>query len=79
MPITRIELETMTMIKQACHQYINDANSGDPMLWEKRRYEIAKEMLPHFLCHSNMQLAVQMAVEYADALIVELMRRQTDK
>ena len=72
MPLTNIEIETMTLVKAACRKYTEDKNRVAPIDWEQRRYEIAKEMLPHLLAHSNMSLEVGRAVAYADALIAEL-------
>lgn len=56
---------------------------SDEIDWEQRRYEIAKEMLPHVkyyqryrtdgLLHNlTMEESVKEAVLYADALIAEL-------
>ena len=54
------------------------------VLWEKRRYEIAKDMLAAFLSNScsnvyagSIENQAKSAVEYADALITEL--RKNDK
>lgn len=44
------------------------------LLWEKRRYEIAKELLPGRIasCCGNPYQAAKEAVNYADILIEEL-------
>ena len=77
--ITKIEMQAMDAVI-GIHREMRKANEID---WEKRRYEIAKEILPH-LVNENKTLAIQhgiycskkeiasIAVEYADLLIQEL-------
>lgn len=43
--------------------------------WEQRRYEIAKDILPHAIleyCGKGLERGVKDAVKIADALIAEL-------
>lgn len=49
------------------------------LLWEKRRYEIAKELLPGRIASAcgNAHRAAQEAVEYADLLIAELKKEES--
>lgn len=50
--------------------------------WEQRRYEIAKEILPYCVEKSHSILAkvcASSAVAFADALIEELKKPQTQK
>lgn len=72
--MTNIELETLSAIKAACRKYMSANEPCATPDWEQRRYEIAKEILPHLLAHSNIALEVKRAVTYADALIAELQK-----
>ena len=77
--MTGIELESLTLAKAAAKKYLNDKID-----WEQRRYEIAKELMPHFLSlwlpdkdgkwevRHNKEMAAKESVSYADALIEEL-------
>lgn len=55
------------------------------VLWEKRRYEIAKDMMAAFLSNScsnvyagTIENQVKDAVAYADALIAELRKEEKE-
>lgn len=65
--MTRIEMETMSLIKAACREYIDTMRSNE-IDWEQRRYEIAKE------CAAN-GMSIETAVATADALIKELKKQ----
>ena len=63
--MTRIEMETMSLIKAACREYI-DNQRGNEIDWEQRRYEISKE------CYAYRNVSAESAVKMADRLIEEL-------
>ena len=74
MAMTRIELEaaqTAVMKNKALAAYLRDSD------WERRRYEIAKEILPFLAQENNAaeQDVARSAVRYADALIKELKKK----
>ena len=71
MPLTNIEIETMTLVKAACRKYTEEKNRVAPIDWEERRYEIAKAVLPSFTNNAD-DIAAHLAVRCADALIKEL-------
>lgn len=63
--MTRIEMETLALIKAACRKFI--AIEQDKEIdWEQRRYEIAKE------CYARQDVSAEKAVMWADRLIEEL-------
>lgn len=70
--MTKIEMQTMDAVI-GIHREMRKMNEPD---WEKRRYEIAKSVLPKFRDGSNVWLSAEesakCAVRYADALIAEL-------
>lgn len=70
--ISKIEMQAMDAVI-GIHRELKRKNAPD---WEKRRYEIAKSVLPDFRDGSNVWLsaeeAAKCAVRYADALISEL-------
>lgn len=70
--MTKIEMQAMDAVI-GIHREMRKMNEPD---WEKRRYEIAKEVLPHisisYDTDFNMRADVRKAVQYADALIEEL-------
>lgn len=70
--MTKIEMQAMDAVI-GIHREMRKMNEPD---WEKRRYEIAKSVLPDFRDGSNVWLsaedAAKCAVKYADALIAEL-------
>lgn len=70
--MTKIEMDAMNAVI-GIHCELKRMNEPD---WEKRRYEIAKSVLPDFKDGSNVLLsaeeAAKCAVHYADALISEL-------
>ncbi len=70
--MTKIEMQAMDAVI-GIHREMKKMNEPD---WEKRRYEIAKSVLPDFKDGSNVWLsaeeAAKCAVHYADALISEL-------
>ena len=57
---------------------ITDKQVMDAMMWEHRRYEIAKELLPGRIasCCGNPYQATKEAVNYADILIEELKKER---
>lgn len=76
--MTNIEIETMTMLKSACREFINQKKKID---WEQRRYEIAKEYFVRYVNSpmyqfSTIQEKATEAVKYADVLIDELKKSQ---
>lgn len=57
-----------------------------PIDWEQRRYEIAKDMMSalerynnNIVCFKNPMLQAQYAIECADALITELKKGGQDE
>lgn len=66
--LTRIEIETMNLIKAACREYIDNQRDNE-IDWEQRRYEIAKE------CYARQDVSAEKAVMWADRLIEELKKR----
>lgn len=76
--MTQIEIETMTMVKSVCRDYISQKEKID---WEQRRYEIAKEYFVRYV-HSPMyqdytiKEEAEKAVKIADVLITELKKSQ---
>lgn len=79
MPLTNIEIETMTLVKAACRKYTEEKNRVAPIDWEQRRYEIAKAVAAQqvFTCTDTdgvtyNAVAARQCVEFADALIEEL-------
>ena len=66
--MTRIEMETMQMIKAACREYIDNAREID---WEHRRYEIARDLYA-----ANRDASAEQCVRWADSLIEELMKKE---
>lgn len=67
--LTRIEIETMNLIKAACREYIDSQRSND-IDWEQRRYEIARD-----LYSANRDATAEQCVRRADALIDELKKK----
>ena len=77
MPLTNIEIETMTMVKAACRKYTEEKNHAAPIDWEQRRYEIARDCMASQMAsvyhgQYDYKSCVSNAVIYADALIAEL-------
>lgn len=77
--MTQIEMQAMESVK-GIHREMMKANETN---WERRRYEIAKEVLPEVMsqCHEfdktiTIQQICGYAVEMADALIEELVNRK---
>lgn len=74
--MTQVEIEAFSAIK-GIRKELAQANQID---WEQRRYEIAKDMLcevfndSSFLARRHIPEAAREAVEFADALIIELQR-----
>jgi hypothetical protein len=70
--MTKIEMDAMNAVI-GIHREMKRMNEPD---WERRRYEIARSVLPDFRDGSNVWLsaeeAAKCAVHYADALIAEL-------
>lgn len=70
--MTKIEMDAMNAVI-GIHRELKRMNEPD---WERRRYEIAKSVLPDFKDGLNVWLsaeeAAKCAVHYADALISEL-------
>lgn len=64
--MTRIEMETMSLIKAACREYIDTMRSNE-IDWEQRRYEIARELYAN-----NRDASAERCVAWADELIKEL-------
>lgn len=64
MGLTRIEMETMQLIKAACREYIDNAKEID---WEQRRYEIARDLYAN-----NRDASAENCVKWADVLIAAL-------
>ena len=66
-----IHIPTMTIIEErffnAAIQFFNKKKTK-----KDKRYEIAKSVLPHFVGMNGPQNAAEFAVEYADALLAEL-------
>lgn len=63
--MTRIEIETMELIKAACREYINNQREG--IDWEQRRYEIARDLYAN-----NRDASAENCVKWADELIAAL-------
>lgn len=71
--MTQIELENLHLQNQCARKYLG--RTVDEIDWERRRYEIAKEMLPYlaeFYDARNKASVAKEAVKYADALIGQL-------
>ena len=68
--LTRIEVETMSLIKAACREYI-DNNRNNEIDWEQRRYEIARDLYVRM-----PERGTQKCVELASLLIEELKRKE---
>lgn len=68
--MTRIEMETMSLIKAACREYIDTMRSNE-IDWEQRRYEIA------MMCAANGR-SIEHSIATADALIKELKKKKED-
>lgn len=66
---TRIEIETMNLIKAACREYIDSQRSNE-IDWEQRRYEIARDLYA-----ANRDATAEQCVRWADALIDELKKK----
>lgn len=64
--MTRIELETMSAVKNAARKYAQEGID-----WEQRRYEIAKAVLPSLVGYT-IPRRVNIAIAYADELIRQL-------
>ena len=74
----------MEAVTRYCKQHSKDEiymqrNGLNPIDWEQRRYEIARDMMSAFLSNSTesvysgtMATHAKLAVEFADALIDEL-------
>lgn len=69
--MTRIEIETMELIKAACREYINNQREG--IDWEARRYEIARDLYAN-----NRDASAENCVKWADELIKELKKKKED-
>lgn len=72
--MTVIEMETLNAIKNACHEYTKSKKID----WEKRRYEIAKDVLTSVInddTTSNIE-KISFSVKMADALIYELKKNK---
>lgn len=67
--LTRIEIETMELIKAACREYIN-SNRSNEIDWEQRRYEIARNLYA-----ANRDASAENCVKWADLLIAELKKK----
>lgn len=67
--MTRIEMETLALIKAACREYIENQRSNE-IDWEQRRYEIARDLYA-----ANRDATAERCVAWADALIDELKKK----
>ena len=69
---TRIEIETMELIKAACREFINSSRKDgkDGIDWEQRRYEIARDLYA-----ANRDATAERCVAWADDLISELKKK----
>jgi len=67
--LTRIEIETMNLIKAACREYIDNKRSNE-IDWEQRRYEIARDLYA-----ANRDASAENCVKWADLLIAELKKK----
>lgn len=67
--LTRIEIETMNLIKAACREYIDNCRSTE-IDWEQRRYEIARELYA-----ANRDASAERCVAWADELVKELKKK----
>lgn len=68
--MTRIEMQTMDAVI-GIHREMKKANETD---WEKRRYEIAKELFLHWVKTSlnSVEYDAENAVKWADLFISKL-------
>lgn len=68
--MTRIEMQTMDAVI-GIHREMKKANETD---WEKRRYEIAKELFLHWVKNSlnSVEDDAENAVKWADLFISKL-------
>lgn len=64
-------------------EFIEGEKVNDKIDWEQRRYEISKDVIAAFMSNSNSNIfggstesQAQYAIEYADALIAELQKKQ---
>jgi len=82
MPLTNIEVETLSAIKAAARKFANETID-----WEQRRFEVAKDVLPSILSKKYMkdngyiydnESAVKESVKIADLLINELRNKKTE-
>lgn len=71
--MTRIEMQTMDAVI-GIHREMKKANETD---WEKRRYEIAKELFLHWVKTSfnSIEDDAENAVKWADLFISKLKKR----
>ena len=67
--LTRIEIETMELIKAACREFINSSRKEE-VNWEQRRYEIARDLYA-----ANRDATAERCVAWADDLISELKKK----
>lgn len=68
MPLTNLEVETLTAVRSAARKISNDVID-----WEERRYELVKTIAPTFIRNGQSPRDVaNSAVEYADAIIEKL-------
>lgn len=72
--MTVIEMETLSAIKNACHEYTKSKKID----WEKRRYEIAKDVLTSVMNDDTMNYIekISLSVKMADMLISELKKNK---
>lgn len=66
MPLTTIEVETLTAVKNAARKFLKD-----DIDWEQRRYELVKQILPTIKRDTPKEM-VDVACEIADAAIARL-------
>ncbi len=77
--MTQLEQNFFEAATKYCREHSTDIHYNKQIDWERRRYEIAKDVLAAYLSNSNdrinsgtpHQFAVD-AIELADALIEEL-------
>lgn len=74
--ITKIEMQAMEAVI-GIHREMKEANEPD---WEKRRYEIAKEVFSKSWADSVLtdEDIAEKAVAAADALVAELQKQQKE-
>ena len=69
MPLTNLEVETLTAVKAAARKL-----AREEIDWEERRYELVKQLLPA-IHRDTVEEMVNTAVEIADAAITTLRKK----